>query len=342
MIGQLEATPPDSRFGRVRARRHVAGRHSPDRQYELLGGPAAARPDRAGDRLRRRERRRAVHRRTTSTTSASVPATRSWIEYDADSRPAAATRPTASASATTASTRRSAPFDDPHVRLAFAKAVDWERMSDARREHVPATSIVPPGIPGRDDDDHRPTYDPDAARALLERAGFPDGEGFPPVVTLATYGVGYEDTVVAQELEAEPGCRRERRGATTSRRTLEIVADTSAPPIWTLRWSADYPHAHDFLGLLLETGSSQQHGPLEQRRLRRADRAGGGHRRSGRAGSALRTGPGHPRGEAPVVPRRVRRVVGAESRRACWAPSSRASGSFATPASRGRRGRPMS
>jgi ABC-type oligopeptide transport system substrate-binding subunit len=26
--------------------------------------------------------------------------------------------------------------------------------------------------------------------------------------------------------------------------------------MWTLAWSADYPHAHDFLGLLLRSGSS--------------------------------------------------------------------------------------
>jgi ABC-type oligopeptide transport system substrate-binding subunit len=32
------------------------------------------------------------------------------------------------------------------------------------------------------------------------------------------------------------------------------------PHIWTLSWIADYPHAHDFLGLLLETGSVTNYG----------------------------------------------------------------------------------
>ena len=65
--------------------------------------------------------------------------------------------------------------------------------------------MIPAGVPGRDDIDHQPTYDPEAARQLLADAGFPDGAGFPPV-TLATYGVGYEQTVAA-ELEHNLGVK---------------------------------------------------------------------------------------------------------------------------------------
>ena len=70
------------------------------------------------------------------------------------------------------------PFDDPLVRLAFAKAVDWNRIVTLGGEQ-PATSMVPVGIPGRDDADHRPTYEPEEARDLLARAGFPGGAGLP-------------------------------------------------------------------------------------------------------------------------------------------------------------------
>ena len=35
-----------------------------------------------------------------------------------------------------------------------------------------------------------------------------------------------------------------------------LLLDRDTPDMWTLAWSADYPHAHDFLGLLLQSGSS--------------------------------------------------------------------------------------
>lgn len=72
------------------------------------------------------------------------------------------------------------PFDDVLVRQAFAKAVDWRRLVSlvAAQTATVATSMVPPGVPGRSERDFLPTYDPDGARALLARAGYPGGSGF--------------------------------------------------------------------------------------------------------------------------------------------------------------------
>ncbi len=178
-----------------------------------------------------------------------------WIEWDQDLGPQLRETDSFSVSYYGFNTTV-APFDDAQVRLAFAKAVDWQRMTTLA-EDVPATSMIPPGIPGHDGIDHRPTYDPDEARALLEQAGYPDGDGF-PVITLATYGVGYEDTV-RLELEENLGIDVNVE-ALDFEPYLEIVADNTTPTMWTLSWVADYPHAHDFLGLLLETGSASNTG----------------------------------------------------------------------------------
>ncbi|MEO6349940.1 MAG: peptide ABC transporter substrate-binding protein [Candidatus Limnocylindrales bacterium] len=148
------------------------------------------------------------------------------------------------------------PFDRPEVRLAFAKAVDWDRLVRLS-DGLPATSMVPAGIPGRDEADHRPTYDPQAARDLLSGAGYTNPADFPDVV-LATYGVGFEETVAAQ-LE-------ENLGVTVNVEVHDFADyigrqhGPGSPGIWTLAWSADYPHPHDFLGLLLETGSTSNDG----------------------------------------------------------------------------------
>jgi oligopeptide transport system substrate-binding protein len=148
------------------------------------------------------------------------------------------------------------PFDDPQVRLAFGEAVDWDRIVRLAGG-LPATSMVPPGIPGRDDADHRPAYNPTDAQNQLAQAGYPGGNGF-PTVSIDTYGVGYESTVAA-ELE-------QNLGVTVNVEVHDFqdfpnyLADTQTPQMWTLGWVADYPQPNDFLGLLLETGSTSNYG----------------------------------------------------------------------------------
>lgn len=151
------------------------------------------------------------------------------------------------------------PFDDARIRLAFAKAVDWDRMVRLADEPV-ATSMVPDGIPGGGEDDFRPAYDPVEARRLFDEAvadAYPGGVPFPDI-SLISNGYGYE-VAVAQQIEAALGI--------TVNVELMDFADylglrgtPDAPLFWNISWSADYPHAHDFLGLLLESGSSSNEG----------------------------------------------------------------------------------
>ncbi|MEX1168926.1 MAG: peptide ABC transporter substrate-binding protein [Chloroflexota bacterium] len=150
------------------------------------------------------------------------------------------------------------PFDDIRVRQAFGKAVDWRRIaalagSDGSVEV--ANSMVPPGIPGRSDQDFLPEHDPTEARELLAAAGYPGGEGFPET-TLMTFGGGFDEAIlteVERELEIDL--------------TWEIMGDgyfdrlaTEPPQMWTLGWVADYPGRNDFLGVLLQTGASNNYG----------------------------------------------------------------------------------
>ena len=145
------------------------------------------------------------------------------------------------------------PFDDPAARRAVAMAVDWRRLADGddpRGESV--TSIVPPGIAGRGDSDFVLPHDPEAARAALAAAGYPGGAGF-PAVSLATYGIG-QAAAIAYELRRELGIEVRVEQWSFDDHGAILLADT--PAMWTMAWSADYPHAHDFLGLLLRSDSS--------------------------------------------------------------------------------------
>ena len=69
---------------------------------------------------------------------------------------------------------RQKPFDDVRVRQAFAHAVDWTRIVDLANTGslTPATSMVPPGIPGV----RIPTSCPPTIR-------WPPGRCWPPPAT---------------------------------------------------------------------------------------------------------------------------------------------------------------
>jgi ABC-type transport system substrate-binding protein len=150
------------------------------------------------------------------------------------------------------------PFDDVRVRQAFGKAIDWRRMaalSSGDGTAQVANSMVPPGIPGRSDEDFLPVYDPAAARDLLAEAGFPGGAGFPTTV-LMTGGSGFDAAIVG-EVKRELGITLQ----------AETMGDdyfgrlaTDAPQMWALAWVADYPGRNDFLGVLLDTGASNNYG----------------------------------------------------------------------------------
>lgn len=180
----------------------------------------------------------------------------SWIAYDEVLGPQLRTVPALSTDFYGFDTTIP-PFDDVRVRRAFGAAVDWRRIARLAVDDpaAVATSMVPPGIPGRSDRDVLPRHDPAAGRALLAEAGFPGGAGFPDV-TLVTGGTSTDEAVVA-ELKRE-------LGVTVTVENMDFGdyfarLDTDAPAMWSLSWIADYPGRNDFLGVLLGTGSANNY-----------------------------------------------------------------------------------
>ncbi len=180
-----------------------------------------------------------------------------WITYDPTLGPQLREVPSLSIDYYGFDTSRP-PFQDVRVRQAIAAAVDWRRIARLALldERGVATSMVPPGIPGRSDRDVVPGYDPAGARAKLASAGYPGGAGF-PVVTLLDGGSPYDRAVIA-ELHRE-------LGITVRSETMDFSdyfgrLDTDPPRMWFLSWIADYPGRNDFLGVLLGTGSTNDYG----------------------------------------------------------------------------------
>jgi len=192
------------------------------------------------------------------------------------------------------------PFDDVRVRAAFGQAVDWRRMAELAGSDGSvqvANSMVPPGIPGRSDQDFLPAYDPAAARGLLAAAGYPGGAGF-PLTTLMTCCSGFDEAIVV-EVKHELGINLR----------VETMGDgyfdrlSSEPPqMWSLGWVADYPGRNDFLGVLLGTGAASNYGQWSSTAFDAAIADAGAATDPAAASAAYDRAEGLVRDEVPVVP----------------------------------------
>ncbi|HEY0444528.1 MAG TPA: peptide ABC transporter substrate-binding protein [Candidatus Limnocylindrales bacterium] len=191
------------------------------------------------------------------------------------------------------------PFDDVRVRRAFGAAVDWTRLVALSSDTaVPATSMVPPGIPGRSGTTFLPAHDPAAARADLAAAGFPGGKGFPEV-TFVDPGSGFGRSLPA-EIKRELGItiHVETQDFDTYFRRL----GTDAPAIWSLSWVADYPGPNDFLGVLLGTNQSNNYGRWSSQEFDAAIAAAGAAEDPATAQAAFDRAQAVLQRDVPVVP----------------------------------------
>ncbi len=174
-----------------------------------------------------------------------------WIIYDDYLGPSLRVEPSASVDYYAFDTTKP-PFDDVHVRRAFQMGINWRRMVSLQGNplQTAATSLVPPGLPGRSDLDFGPQFDLEKAQAELAAAGYPDGVGFPRV-TLVTGGAGLDAGIIAQ-LHDNLGIDIDYAILDGDYYYDSIIEES--PAMFYMGWVADYPGANDFLGILLGTG----------------------------------------------------------------------------------------
>ncbi len=223
----------------------------------------------------------------------------SWIRYDRQLGPTLRSHKSLSVTYYGFDTTR-APFDDVRVRQAFAAAVDWHRIAalDEPGSSIPATSLVPLGIPGAPEGDFIPAYDPEHARALLAEAGYPGGAGFPELSFIASGG-GYDEAVIAMA-EQNLGVTINYASMDFGSYTYRLATDP--PQIWSLSWVADYPGPNDFLGVLLGTGSTANQGGWSNQAFDDAVASATSATSPDAAMAGFTTALGLVRDEAPVVP----------------------------------------
>jgi oligopeptide transport system substrate-binding protein len=180
-----------------------------------------------------------------------------WIAYDSTLGPQLRIEPSLSVEYYGFSVAK-APFDNVHVRRAFAMGIDWRRLVALQSNPLesPATGMVPTGVPGHSTTDYGPKFDLTAARSELAAAGFPNGAGFPKV-TLTTTGASL-DAAVIRQLHDNLGIDIAYQVMDWPTYNARLLTDP--PAMWQMGWVADYPRANDFLGILLGSGTTNNFG----------------------------------------------------------------------------------
>ena len=159
------------------------------------------------------------------------------------------------------------PWSDVRVRQAVAMGIDRQRIVD---NFLPpgsetASHFTPCDIDFGCEGDEWYEFDPEAARALLAEAGFPDG--FETTLSYRNVVRGYlpEPPIVAQELQSQLA---ENLGITVTLDEQESgtfsgnVSAGLVEGLYLYGWGADYPDATNFLDFHFGTGAGPKFGDI--------------------------------------------------------------------------------
>jgi peptide/nickel transport system substrate-binding protein/oligopeptide transport system substrate-binding protein len=145
------------------------------------------------------------------------------------------------------------PLDNPAVRRAMLLAIDREKLQKADPQgRVAATSLLPPGLPGRDPTDHLPPRSLLEAKRVLEEAGCPGGTGLPPI------RIGFSAHPRAQRIVdgIQADLREigiEVQGVPLGWSVLDSLITSGGLQGFLLSWIADLPDADQFLHSLFHS-----------------------------------------------------------------------------------------
>ena len=153
------------------------------------------------------------------------------------------------------------PVDDVRVRQALSMAVDRDKLNRTvlQGSNVPAYSITPPDTLGY----YPPKlfdYDVEKARSLLADAGYPNGEGFPPLEL--TYNTSESHRKIAVALQQMWKDALNIR-VTLSNQEWKVYLDSVTQMDFQIArrgWIGDYVDPNNFLDLFITGGGNNNTG----------------------------------------------------------------------------------
>jgi ABC-type transport system substrate-binding protein len=167
------------------------------------------------------------------------------------------------------------PFDDPKVRQAFNMATDKRRIVEVllRKTRLQADGILPPGMPGYNENLTGLPFDVTNARQLLDDSSYGGAENLPPITLTTGAGAGGLGESFAEMYAVNLGVQ-----VNVEQVDRGFFDDLNAQrfQMFYVGWVADYPDPQDFLDVLFHSSSSGNHtgysnaevdGLLEQARV---------------------------------------------------------------------------
>jgi len=156
---------------------------------------------------------------------------------------------------------KSAPFNNPAVRQAFAYATDKQALVNAifKGSAIPAPTIIPPGMPGYQPNYQGLAYDKSKALAALQSA-YPDISKVPPITfSFPSSQVSSSEAAALQQMW------QTALGIQVKLLPVELNAyntETSNHQVQFgfTQWSADFPDPYDWLTLNLFSTASNNSG----------------------------------------------------------------------------------
>ncbi len=144
------------------------------------------------------------------------------------------------------------PFDDPKIRQAFCHAIDKDKIIEILFNNMvqQAKGILPPAMPGYNEEVEGLDFDPEKARGLIRQSSYGSVDELPPI-TYTTSGRGYVSVLT----EALIDMWRKNLGVEVKIRQIDpesypYLIKEEKDQLFDIGWLADYPDPHNFLDLL--------------------------------------------------------------------------------------------
>jgi oligopeptide transport system substrate-binding protein len=152
------------------------------------------------------------------------------------------------------------PFDDYEVRQAFCHAIDKDNIIQVLQKNTvsPASGILPPGMPGYNEELEGLSYNVTRAQQLIAESSYRDG--LPPIVlSVQSFGadVSSIDTAIAWMWQENLGVEVVIEGVEWD--TLLDDLRAGELQVFEIGWVADYPDAENFLDLLFHSESGENY-----------------------------------------------------------------------------------
>ena len=157
------------------------------------------------------------------------------------------------------------PFDDPKVRQAFCHAVDKEKIIEVLFKDIVkrADGILPPGMPGYNEQLEGLRFDPEKAKELIAQSSYGSVSNLPQI-TYTTSGFGNMSSMT----EALLSMWKEYLGVEVAVRQLNpesypYIINEEKDQMFDIGWFADYPDPQNFLDILFHGESRDNIGEYD-------------------------------------------------------------------------------